>query len=289
MQYVLVAKRDKKSAERKRILMVTPEMHPYYEETHCGHVVWQLCSTAKHKGNYEVRAMMPRFGVINDRKHRLHEVVRLSGFTVCVGDSEYTLYIKVATLPEIRMQTYFIENKELFGGSAVFRDENGQFLPHNGLRMVFFAKSLLEIALKLGWAPDIVHCHGWFSALVPLYIKKVYRNYPVFKNSIVVSSVYEDFFPEQVNGHFTELVGISEEITPEDIAKLASGTYFALYSTALYYSDAIVKASNYIDPDLEACIMELGRQRPVLEFIDDDDRWMEAHLQFYSELTTEKV
>jgi starch synthase len=155
---------------KKRILFIANEMSPYLELTEFSEIVNKLAIKANDNG-FEVRCIMPRFGNINERRHRLHEVVRLSGINVSVDNDDMPLQIKVASLPSARLQVYFLENEDLFRRKYIFHDENEKWYDDNGLRTIFFCKGALETVKKFGWPPDIIHCSGWMTGLIPAYLK----------------------------------------------------------------------------------------------------------------------
>ena len=171
-------------AAKKRILFIASEMSPYLEETDFSSIVNQLAIKA-NEGGFEIRCIMPRFGVINERRHRLHEVVRLSGINVSVDNDDYPLQIKVASLPNARLQVYFLENEDFFKRKFIYHDENEKWFDDNDLRTIFFCKGALETVKKFGWPPDIIHCSGWMTSLIPMYLQTAYKKEPVFGNSKV--------------------------------------------------------------------------------------------------------
>jgi starch synthase len=159
---------------KKRILFIANEMSPYLELTEFAETVNKLAIKSNENG-FEVRCVMPRFGVINERRHRLHEVVRLSGINVSVDNDDYPLQIKVASLPNARLQVYFLDNEDLFKRKFILHDEQEKWFDDNGLRTVFYCKGALETVKKFGWPPDVIHCSGWMTGLIPLYLKTVYK------------------------------------------------------------------------------------------------------------------
>lgn len=159
---------------KKRILFIANEMSPYLELTEFSEIVNKLAIKANDSG-FEVRCIMPRFGVINERRHRLHEVVRLSGINVSVDNDDFPLQIKVASLPNARLQVYFLDNEDLFKRKFVFHDDQEKWFDDNALRTVFFCKGALETVKKFGWPPDIIHCSGWMTGLVPFFLKSAYK------------------------------------------------------------------------------------------------------------------
>ena len=155
----------------KRILYVSSEVIPYLPETTLSSTAFNIAKFAHSKG-IQTRIFMPRFGVINERRHQLHEVIRLSGMNLIINDMDMPLIIKVASIPKERMQVYFIDNEEYFKRKAVYTDEDDKLFSDNDERMIFFAKGVVETVKKLNWAPDIIHVHGWMASLLPLYLKE---------------------------------------------------------------------------------------------------------------------
>ncbi len=275
-----------------KVLIITQEMQPYLEVSLAGTIIRDLLAQLKQH-NYEARVMMPRFGRINEKKHRLHEVVRLSGMNITIGDDDYSLLIKVATLPEVRMQIYFMDNDEIFEKDYVFRDEFSQFLPNNGLRMTFFARSVCEVLKKLGWEPDIIHINGWFSTLVPLFIRRIYADEPMFKKARLILSVYDDYFPEKLEEGWPEVIKVEDVITDEDLEMYKEGTYEALYYAAATLSDGIIIASEFIEPAFEKRLKEHAEQtgKPFMKLQDalDLKPFVEEHISFYRQLQHDEV
>jgi len=163
-----------------RILYVSSEVDPFLNTSQIANFVRNLPAAMQERG-MEIRILVPRFGSINERKNRLHEVVRLSGITIPMGDEEKPLTIKVASIPAAKLQVYFIDNEDYYQRKYILHDKEGAFYPDNHERAIFFCKGALETVIKLGWAPDVIHCNDWMSSLVPLYISTHYRNHPIYK------------------------------------------------------------------------------------------------------------
>ncbi|HEY1024508.1 MAG TPA: glycogen/starch synthase, partial [Sphingobacteriaceae bacterium] len=223
---------------KTKLLFITHEMSPFLELSKISEITRRLPQAMQDKG-YEIRILMPRFGNINERRNRLHEVIRLSGMNIIIDDNDNPLIIKVASIPAARMQVYFLDNEEYFQRKHVFTDNNNKFFDDNDERVIFFCKGALETVKKLGWSPDVVHCHGWMSALVPVYLKTTYKNDPTFKNAKVVYSVYNDGFSEKLDADFSRKA-IMNDMTAEHTEAFKPGDAAALYKGALAYSDAVV-------------------------------------------------
>ena len=188
---------------KKRILYVSQEISPYTKENKRSNFCMNLPQFVQENDN-DIRIFMPKFGTINERRHQLHEVIRLSGMNLIIDDFDHQLIIKVASIQHSRMQVYFIDNEEYFPKRHYLNDLEGKFMQNNDERMMFFCKGVIETVKKLGWAPDIIHCNGWFSALVPMYIKKLYSQDPLFSKTKVYYTVFDNSFKGDLNNLLSE-------------------------------------------------------------------------------------
>ena len=193
---------------------------------------------------------MPRFGCINERRNQLHEVIRLSGMNLIIDGSDHQLIIKVASIPSARMQVYFIDNTEYFSRKQLLSDEQGNEFADNDDRAIFFARGVLETVKKLRWSPDIVHCHGWMSAVVPLYVKKAFHDDPFFANSKVVYSLYSDGYRQPFDARIAEKMCMPGVELPDVSVMAGSGSYQALSKLAVDYADGVIQASEQVDAEV---------------------------------------
>jgi starch synthase len=227
---------------------------------------------------------MPRFGVINERRHRLHEVVRLSGINIIVDKDDYPLIIKVASLPNARLQVYFMDNEDYFKRKSVFRDDQDNFFDDNGERMIFFCKSALETVKKFGWPPHVIHCHGWMTSLVPLYLKTTYKKEPVFGYSKVIYTAQADQFKEKLNPNFMKKAIISTDIKDKDMEPFKDCDNVALTIGAGKSADVIVYGSELIDKKVTD-ELKPTKYKKVLQY---EESWKEdvtPLLDLYKSLT----
>ena len=266
--------------ERRKILLVSQEMDPYLVLTDIGKIVKKIAPYV-HENGLEVRVLMPRFGVINERRNRLHEVVRLSGINIVVDNEDHPLIIKVASLPGARIQVYFLDNEDFFKRKNVFRDSNGTYFEDNIERMVFFSKGVLETVKKFGWSPDVLHCHGWMTSLIPMFLKTAYAKDPVFTNTKTVFSVYDEEFPEKLDESFLEKVKISEDIPDEAISLLSGLDSLSLNQSAVTYSDGVVWALPHMSQ--KAVLEKHVNGKEVLEIPEDMDI-APIYLEYYNNL-----
>jgi starch synthase len=268
---------------KKRVLFVTQEMNPYTELSEISQIVRKLPQFTQEKG-MEIRVLMPRFGNINERRHRLHEVVRLSGMNIIVDDDDYPLIIKVASLPGARIQVYFLDNEEFFKRKFIFDDDSGNPFDDNQERMVFFCKGVLETVKKFGWPPDIIHCHGWMTSLIPLYVKTVYKDEPIFANSKVIYSVYNNSYEGSFDKSFLDKASINN-LEPADMKAFQNGRgSIKLHKGAADYADALIVGSE----DLEKTVAKdvKAANKPTLDFVDAES-FLPAYIDFYKGLVEE--
>ena len=224
--------------EKKRILFVSQEIAPFLPKTELANTARKLPQGVQENGK-EIRVFMPRFGTINERRHQLHEVIRLSGMNLIINDSDHPLIIKVASIPAARMQVYFIDNDEFFKRKTVFEDKDGNEHVDNDERSMFFCRGVLETVKKLGWKPDVIHCHGWMTALMPLYVKDVYANDPHFDDTKVVYSLYDNAFNKNWDGDFEKKLKF-EGFNEKAIKELRNGDFESLNKIAMQYSDGLI-------------------------------------------------
>lgn len=268
---------------KRRVLIVTQEMQPYTALSEISEIARKLPQYVQEKG-MEIRVLMPKFGTINERRHRLHEVVRLSGMNIIVDDDDYPLIIKVASLPGARMQVYFLDNEEFFQRKSVFEDAKGVPFEDNLDRMVFFNKGVVETVKKFGWAPDIVHCHGWMTSLIPAYLKLAYKNEPLFNDSKIIYSAYKDTFDQKYGKDFLEKAAVNH-IEEADLNPYLKDDLICLHQGAIAFSDAVIKGSGELSVDIEELLAK--DDKPVLEH-QDEASYLPAYLDFYNSLLVQE-
>lgn len=265
--------------EKKRILYISQEITPYLPESEMSEIARYLPQGVQEKGR-EIRTFMPRYGCVNERRNQLHEVIRLSGMNLVIDDTDHPLIIKVASIQAARMQVYFIDNEDYFQRKAVLNDDDGKEFPDNDERAIFFARGVLETVIKLRWAPDIIHCHGWLTSLVPLYIKKYYYNDPLFSQSKVVYSAYNDDFKNTLNQDFNQKL-LLDGITTNDVEAIKDPTYANVSKMAVDYSDAVIQGTESINPDVKEYIQKTGKL-----FLDyqPKETYIDAYNEFYDKV-----
>lgn len=233
----------------KKILFITDQIFPFVDESEMSNVCRNLPQAMQELG-HEIRTFMPKWGPINERRNQLHEVIRLSGMNMIIDDTDHPLIIKVASLQSARMQVYFIDNEDYFQNRLFTCDDEGKEYDDNDERTIFFGRGVLETVKKLRWNPDIIHCHGWLSALVPLYVKTAYKDEPAFRDSKVVFSVYEDNFSSCFNENYPEIL-LTKDMTISDIGEITTPIdYCALLKKSIDFSDGIIQNSQNVNEEL---------------------------------------
>ena len=270
--------------EKKRILFVSQEITPYTEESPLGLKGRHLPQGIQEKGR-EIRTFMPRYGNINERRNQLHEVIRLSGMNLIIDNNDHPLIIKVASIQQARMQIYFIDNEDYFQRKASLYDKNGKFFEDNDERAIFFARGVLETVKKLGWAPDIIHCHGWFTSLIPLYVKKSYRDNPLFADTKVVMSIYDDDFREEMPADIAKKIKY-DGITKQDLSYYKKTNFVNLIKAAVEYSDGVIIGSPKINKELKEHVEISGK--PVLDYQGEED-YLDTFSDFYDKVLVEET
>jgi Glycogen synthase len=269
----------------KKILFITTEIAPYLAETEMSTIARHLPQGIHERGK-EIRTFMPKFGCINERRNQLHEVIRLSGMNLIIDDTDHPLIIKVASIQAARMQIYFIDNEDFFQRKFLLHNENGVEFEDNDERSIFYVRGVMETVKKLRWIPDLIHCHGWMTALAPLYIKKHYKTDPCFKNSKVVYSLYNDDFKKDLNPDFAKKVKL-EGISQNDIKKIKDTPDFeTLSQLAIDFSDGLIEGSSNLNQN----ITNYAKNKNGLHYLpfQSEDNYIDAFNEFYDQILSVK-
>ena len=270
--------------EKKRVLFISQEITPYLPENEMSSIGRNLPQGTMESGK-DIRIFTPKYGCINERRHQLHEVIRLSGMNMILDNLDYPLIIKVASLQPVRMQVYFIDNEDFFPKKTFMNDLDGTFFDFHDERAIFFCRGVLETVRKLGWAPDVVHCQGWMSALVPMYLKRAFAEDPIFENTKVVYSLYNQEIDGNLSNEMSQksrVAGVSEE----DTAVIDEASILNLHKLAITFADAVIVGSEKLDKELESHIQKSDKQ--TLEY-QSEDSYIAAYNALYDELLEEEV
>lgn len=264
----------------KKILFFNQEITPYVPETALS-VLGRDLPNKMQEGGFEIRTFMPKWGIINERRGQLHEVIRLSGMNIIVNDTDHPLIIKVASIPTSRIQVYFIDNDDYFHKRQMAVDENGTEYADNGERAIFFARGVLETVKKLRWTPDVIVCQGWMGAIVPFYIKKAYNDEPSFANTQVVTSLFADGPKDCIGKNFKDIVAFRDANAGLLGEYKEDFDYNELCKLAIDYSDGVIAAQDGVNPDLLKYAAD--KELPVLEYPGED--YADAYKTYFDNIT----
>lgn len=271
--------------EKPRVLFVQQEITPYLKETHMGYIGRYLPQGIQERKK-EIRTFMPRYGCINERRNQLHEVIRLSGMNLVIDNTDHPLIIKVASIQSARMQIYFIDNEDFFQRKFTLTNKAGEYFEDNDERAIFFTRGVVETVKKLGWAPDLVHCNGWFTSLMPFYLKEVLKDNPMFSDAKVIYSIYDDEFPGSLGDRMPKKMK-TKGVDANTLSKYDDPTYLNIGKIAVDCADGIIFGNEKINPELEKYARESGKA--LLEY-QDRDSYLDAYNSFYDEvLVSESV
>ena len=267
-----------------KILYVSSEIDPFLKTSYVSDYVRKLPQAMQEKG-MEIRILVPRFGLINERKNRLHEVVRLSGINISVGDEDKPLIIKVASIPNAKLQVYFIDNEDYFQRKSVFTDKENRFYEDNDERAIFFCKGVLETVKKLGWSPDIIHCNDWMTSLIPLYLKTTYKNDPMFKDAKTVFTLHDNHFNHKFDGSLLEKVK-DQDIDEQVLQPLHTFDYSGFMRMGAKYADTVIhldqKSQNNHWTELSNSLN--CNRFTLIEHDEEETIFSEKHYHIYNEL-----
>ena len=269
--------------EPTRVLFVNSEIFPYMPETDIS-VLGRFLPQGIQESGREIRSFMPRYGTVNERRNQLHEVIRLSGMNLIINNCDRPLVIKVSSISSARMQVYFIDNEDYFHRKFIYRDAEGNDFKDNDERAIFFARGVLETVKKLRWKPDIVHCQGWISHFLPLYLKKVYHEDPIFTEAKVALSLYNENLDATFSPNALDKA-LVEGMSRDDAAVLAEPTGINLAKLAIQYADGVIAGVPELDSRLAACVKE--HKLPLMPYVKvdkDDNSYVPAYSEFYDKL-----
>ena len=267
---------------KKKILFINQEISPYVPDKSLSLMGKDLPQSMQER-NHEIRTFMPKWGTINERRGQLHEVIRLSGMNLIINDTDHPLIIKVASIPSARVQVYFIDNDDYFGKRLMEKDEQGEDYPDNGERAIFFARGVLETVKKLRWIPDVIHCQGWMSSVVPFYVKTAYRDEPSFAETKVVTSLFSKGLDNDLGTNFKQCLEF-REAKAELLKDYNDNFNFQdLIKLSIDYSDGVVQAEDAINKDL----LDYAKTKdiPVLGYQED---FADSYEKFYDGLYPEE-
>lgn len=266
----------------KKILFLTQEMTPFLPSTALADFSKNIPEALQAAG-LDLRVFAPRFGIINERRNQLHDVIRLSGINIVVNDTDHPLLVKVASLPGSHLQVYFVDNDEYFKHKSKFTPST-KYPSTNLERSLFFVRGALEAINKLRWIPDIIYCAGWFSAFAPLYLRTYYEDSPCLSNAKIIYATANEEDTGELGKNFHEMMAfdnIPEEtlnplydaVTPENLRKLG-----------IRHADGVCFVGNSRDELKEYADYAETLSKPMIVLPPEGDADAEIHKKFFLSL-----
>jgi len=210
-----------------RILFISGEVAPFSNTSEIASIVRHLPEALHESGDYETRIMMPRYGTVSERRNRLHEVIRLSGSEITLGEVTEVLKVKVASIPGIRLQVYFMDNHHYFKRKGIFADRQGVLFPDNLDRAAFYARSVIRTIRNLGWQPDLVHAFGWLSGFVPYVLRTEFADDELFEDSKIIYTPEEVSFDSRLDTEHLTSLSLADDTTLVGASPVDIGRRFA--------------------------------------------------------------
>lgn len=249
-----------------KVLYAAAEISPFAKMSNTADLLRFLPASLQDKG-FEIRLLLPKYGSINDRRNRLHEVIRLSGIEVQVADAVESMKIKVASIPNAKLQVYFLDNDTFFGRKAMFLNNKTQKpFPDNDQRIVFYNKGVIETIMKLGWIPDIIHCHDWAAGMIPMLLKTLYKDVDNFKQTKVIYNLHSPENHGVFDPKILDYVGFSDDF---DKDSLVTGGKVDTVRVGLQYSDYLV-TGNDLNGELDDLFAEYQKEPVVIQGAPQD-------------------
>lgn len=263
-----------------RILYVNQEIAPFSADSESAILGRYLPARTQEIGR-EIRVFMPKFCEVNDRKHQLHEVIRLSGMNLIVNNCDHQLIIKVGSIPSARMQVYFIDNEEYAIKGKSMLDGRRRLLADTDERLLFFGRGTLEAVRKLAWQPHLINFSGWFTAMIPFYLRRINKENAFFSGTKMVITLMNDRFEGNIGGDLERKMK-TDGATAKDLRLYGETNYLGLMKSAITYSQGVIIGSPDAHPELVAFAKE--NKRNVLDYIEDRDEFYNRINKFYDSI-----
>lgn len=263
-----------------RILFINQEIMPFSEENEISSLGRYLPAKVQEMGR-EIRLFMPKFSSVSERKHQLHEVIRLSGMNLIINNSDHQLIIKVGSIPTARMQVYFIDNDEFFVNRKSAVLEDGTLAPDSDEQLLFFSRGTLEAVRKLSWQPHLINYCGWFASMIPFYMRRINKENAFFSGTKLVITLMDDGFEGHIGGDLERKMK-ADGATAKDLRLYGDTTYLGLMKAAITYSQGVIIGSKNANPELVAFAKE--NKRNVLDYVENRDEFFARVNKFYDTL-----
>ncbi|MBK7106426.1 MAG: glycogen synthase GlgA [Ignavibacteriae bacterium] len=230
-------------SRKYKILFVTSEVVPFVKTGGLADVSSSLTQQLQELG-HQVRILVPKYGAIDERKFKIHEVVRLKDLVTDIGGKQVTYSLRSSFLvgSKVRVQLYFLDNDEYFGSRrSLYADPiSGKDYKDNDERFILLAKSIFDLITKLGWIPDIIHCNDWQGGLIPIYLKTLFKKDPIFDNVRSVFTIHNLGFKGEFPVTSLQKTGLTEYFKEKE---LLHNDKFSFLKCGIQFADSITTVS----------------------------------------------
>ena len=219
-----------------RICQLAAEVTPFAKTGGLGDVVSGLSSFLARNG-HDVRIFLPFYSQISGRSEAFFEVDFIRDVPIAIGPRHYTFSLLTTQLPGSDVPVYFVQCPELFGQKEIYQGDWTDWL-----RFAVLTRAAFESCQRMGWGPDVVHCHDWHTALAPIFLKALYGWDRLFDHTRAVLTIhnvaYQGYVPAGVVGD----LGLSSHTHWLDAADLAAGR-FNFLKTGILHADFLTAVS----------------------------------------------
>ena len=224
-----------------KILFVASEMEPFVKIGGLADVIGTLPKRLAGLG-CEVRVVIPYYRRIRANLSRLgmKPATLPREIDICIDWLPVKGGIKEIEFNDIKV--YFLSNDEYFGRRYIYSTPKGDY-EDNDLRFGFLSLGSLEIAKALDFKPDIIHCHDWQTALLPICLRwrKHLRGDPFFKDTRVVFTIHNISYQGQYERNVLDKFGLPEFLFTSQGLELYGKAN--LLKGGIIYSDLVTTVS----------------------------------------------
>lgn len=215
-----------------KVLVMAAEVVPFAKTGGLADVAGALPKALKLLG-HDVRVAMPRYGRIDRQRFRLQQV--LPPYPVPMDDNSVEVSLWQAALPTTRgdVPVYMVDNAHYYERDGIYMYDD------DADRFILFCRATLEALRRLNWAPDVIHCHDWHTAIVPNWLKTIYKHDPFFDNTASVYTIHNLAYQGVFGYRVLEIAGVDEYgfIAHPDTPHLNDVVDFM--ARGIYYADII--------------------------------------------------
>ncbi|OQA46227.1 MAG: Glycogen synthase [Chloroflexi bacterium ADurb.Bin325] len=196
-----------------KVLYLTAECVPFAKTGGLADVAGALPKAIRALG-HDVRIMMPRYGRVEVEKFGLRRMPETATVPMDERAEVAAIYEGSIGANDGLTPVYFVDSPRYFDRQGIY------MYPDDAERFIFFSRAALETCRTLGWQPDVIHCNEWHTALIPNWLKTVYRDDPFFSPIATLYTAHNLEYQGIFGYRVLEIAGLAETgfIAHPDIA-----------------------------------------------------------------------